>query len=266
MNRIKSSTLIVLCVPLLIVILCYCAPKKSLHKYPERYIDRPYVLPFGINAWSSTIYYKYVELKPNFAGTVKIEITEEPPGMYPFIWEYSVFKNISFIWNDLLPLGIRYQLINTPETLLGINAHMNLGFKSGIKGGVLDQNHLPFLYGLSYVSIYYRKRINAKLAWDINPLVSWDEKRKMSLSVLSVLGSIVYQASNSSAFAANIGGQQISLSFHEKSDKTQDLSVGVKYVYNFKRQFDLNIEYNLNQNIHSNNYYSLGYFSIVHYW
>ena len=100
-----------------------CTASFPLSKYPIRQIDRPYTMPKSMRAWRTSLQ----------AGIG--DNSEEVLPLNPFNLEQALSDRVTLLWS-VLPVGIKYQFLNTGSSLLGGFAVLSgIGYYSS--GGVI---------------------------------------------------------------------------------------------------------------------------------
>lgn len=88
------------------------------HDIPQRMIDRPYTLMKGLSE-------AHLNLTWNYTKSTDFYDLPNPIPLYLY-WTHAVSDDFSFIW-FVLPLGFRYQWINTPSHRLGFQFFNQIG-------------------------------------------------------------------------------------------------------------------------------------------
>ncbi len=131
--NIKSYLLVLLCLSTGLG----CASKNKLvEKYPLSEISRPYTLPNNVDSWSVLAF--------PFESTFLVN---------PLYWEMSFSDTFSLVWAPL-PLGLKWQILNTENHRLGVSAiyvvlgglaNLNYRYKTAGSWALdLDYNYTSF--------------------------------------------------------------------------------------------------------------------------
>ncbi|MEM7645291.1 MAG: hypothetical protein AAF203_00145 [Pseudomonadota bacterium] len=124
--------------------LAACTSSPNLESYPQRQIDRPFTLPDDVATWTSVV------------GTSVVDDgrSSSSLNLNPLIFEQALNENLTLEYSPI-PLGLRYQISNTEQNILGASLRTGIGYSSF--SGLILQPILGF---------YHRHRPGGSWAWE----------------------------------------------------------------------------------------------------